>query len=223
MSNEIAVGQSSPEPFVIPKESFVIDGMDLTHYVPRYKIISQRKSNNGTFYNLRSNSCKTIWMNSLYPALENFMLYLGYEPTETFEYLHLNGHRKKKNTEALLRSDLWRRLEMKRMYQIVDGCKREYLYITARFVDNDPDLNFGFTITFYARKVDLIIHGNHQLALGDVQYTPTDFVYQLLLTMKYPKYMYETQKKHGTMSRLVREYADCSTQRKGTKYEPWGF
>lgn len=203
--------------------SFIINGMDLSQYVPKYWVVSENKrQNGGAIYHLRSDSCKTLWMETLYTAIEAFMKHLGYETSETFNYLEFNGFRKRKH-ETALQSRILKRLEMKYKYQTIDGHIRKYVYIVARFMDNDPDLNYGFSITFYARNVDLMLIGNHSLSLNGIELKPNDFVHQLLLTMKYPQYMYAYQKMNGTLDRLVWEYNDLIHKRKGTKYEPWNF
>jgi len=216
--------QSNIQSYIQSMESeFFIDGMDVTKYVPRYKIMTKRvRKGGGMFYRLRSDSCKTIWMKSLFPAIKNFMNVLGYETTETFEYLSLNPYRSKKS-ESLLISKLINRLELKKSIFTHNGVNKKYIYIVARFIDNDIEYNYDFSITFYARNIELTVYNNSELKLNGIIVSPEDFIYSLLLKMKYPTYMYEFNRLHGTLNRMKREYTDLIHQTIGSKYEPFNF
>lgn len=204
-------------------DKFMVDGMDTSLWVPKFYLHSTRGNNDkSTIYHLRSNSGKTLFINSLYYTFYYFMDYLGYEPTETFEFIRINPCGIGDTNYSIYNRNLYYRLIIKKQYQVIDGYNRTYKILVARFYDNDPSMDFGFELRMTSRTVDLKLFPYVSLTgKNSEKILPEDFVYNLLLNINYPLYVYYYNKINNTLDRLNREYPKL-VQQIG-KFKPWRF
>lgn len=210
----------------VPKETpiaqTVFDGMDLKQWVPTYYITNTTVNSHGTtVHYLRSDSQRKLFINVLYRATYNFMSYLGYEPEERFEFVYVNPYKAKNNT--IYGYKLLPRLRINTQAIVYSATQRgTSKCVTARFFDNDPDLNYGFAFHAYASTVVLIVRPLMELTDANGKTTSPDvFFRQLLLTIQYPYHMYHYQAERGTLSRLIRGYRDLVNKR--GIFEPYYF
>jgi hypothetical protein len=197
-------------------------GMDLTLYIPHYLLKRTKTLANGCVkYTFWSDSAKTIFVNTAYLALYNFMLYRGYEPSETFEFI--DWHPNSRHPTRLIERSFLRRLALRTIATPrPDGSMDINKVIYARFVDNDPDLDYGLVLQVYARAIALYVYAGH--TLGTYQghtVTPEEFINRFFLAINYPYFLYTYSIENGTVDRLAREYPKILA---GTgKYRPRSF
>lgn len=212
------------KPFASTK-SFVIDGMDLSCFVPTYYLLSTKTFGNGVKrYYLRSSGGTKLFVNTLYQTMYHFMNYLGYEPTEVFDYVRLESEQTRRGSKDgnVFRSLLLDRLILREGTMIVNKQKLKAKWVVARFFSNEIDLDYGFAMNIGPQTVCLTLFPYVNLTDHEGNtIKPQHFVRNLLLTMNYPMHLYLYQKANGTLTRLIREYHDALEKR--DKYEEFEF
>ena len=184
----------------------IIDGINLTKWIPDYYLHSSYVSpNHTTTYYLRSNSGHSIFIHTLYVAMYETMLQMGYEPNEEFEYVSINSRKTKR--EAIYRHQFFKRLgiwDRVVHFDRIHAGIAKILY--ARFFDNDPMLNYGFSVEISCRTFMLRLRPHVPLLdLNGKPLTPVEFVKQFFQTINYPYYLYHFQVENKTISRLIAE------------------
>jgi hypothetical protein len=205
------------------KNEFIIRDIDWSKWVPKFKIVNTKELPNGNMvYYMRSNSARTLFINALYWSFHNFQLNLGYEPESPFLYAQFNPQRIIQTTESIFKEKVYDRLIMYEKKYKYDGINRKFLFVCARFFSNEIDKDFGFYVRCGARSVTLFVFKNTKLLDKDGNEMPAnEFFYDLLMTMKYPLYVYQYNLNHGTLRRMFYNYDDVCDN-KG-KYKKWRF
>jgi len=201
---------------------FIIQEIDWSKWVPNFDIINTCTLQSGNIvYYMRSNSEKTLFLTSLYWAFYNFMTYIGYEPENPFLFASYvkNDAMSKKGT---IKEKVYNRLEMYYNSIKYNNVRRKFLFLTARFFSNELENDYGFYIRFSSRTVDLFLFPHAKLLdIFGNKLTPNDFIYSLLLKIKYPIYIYEYNKKIGYLPRMYSNYNDLIEEK--NKYKKWRF
>jgi len=198
----------------------IINGMDVYQWLPNYYLLNPPITcqNGFTYFILRSDSNKRLFIYSLYEALIHYMNYIGYDVyrnpktgklvIETFRYYYpIFKDEEFKN----IGSRYFKRLNLT-SYKCENN-KSIYKRVFARFFDNDPSLNFGFSVAFGSRTVTLRLQPYILKAEGQ-DFDPCKFVKDFLIKISYPEHMYNYQSKHGYLSRLFFMYQPL-IQKKG--------
>lgn len=200
----------------------VIHGMDMARFVPNYLYVNSRTWKNGAVtYYLTNDTVLNIFINSLYEAIRDFMIYVGYEPTEIFPYIQVNY--RKITKASIYRRRFYHRLgvEDKKIYvdpQTVGLAK----ILKARFFDNDPTQNWGFSLDISARNVQIHLLPKFRLCDHEgMEIPPQTFFREFLFNINYPIYIYKYQEKIGTLRRLKFAYDDMIYRK--NKYESYNF
>lgn len=205
------------------ENKFMVNDIDFSKWTPKYKVVNQEKFANGNIvYHMRSDSEKTLFMNAFYWSVYNYMLNIGFDPENPFLYVDLNPRRKHSTKYSVYRERIFDRLKMYEKVIQYGEHTRKFLFVVARFFDNDRLNNLGFYVRCCSRTVKLVIHPYTKLTtLNGSEIAPNEFFHLLLLNMHYPMYVYEYNKRNGTLNRMVREYPHLVNQTH--RYKKWRF
>lgn len=194
--------------------------MDINLWVPNYYLLNPPKKyqNNFTYFQLRSDSNKRLFVYSLYDALLHYMNIIGYDVSrdskgneiiEEFQYYSLQERIKKENysDHYIIFNRFYKRLQMYTIKNQVGVFK----IVAARFFDNDPSKDYGFSIFASSKTVSLRVDTSIYTK-NDECFDPCKFVHDFLIKISYPEHMYNYQLKNGYIRRLYYMYKQLATE-----------
>lgn len=198
----------------------IVSGMDLNAWIPDYYLLSPpRKCKNGyTIFHMRSNSNKRLFVNSLYESLLYYMNVIGYDVSrdeegndiiEEFRYYYPNQYKKMK--EGKYKTKFFKRLEVLNVPIGSHGINGTAKIVIARFFDNDPSKDFGFSIYASSKTCILKLDPTIYEEEGKM-FDPCKFIKDFLIKVSYPQQMYNYQLQNGYIRRLYYMYKFLSSQ-----------